>query len=115
ERLRVSHLFDGFKSAHFTSLLIVGVFNIVLTAIAVVVAVVIMAGGVGLTAAMNFDQLTADPLKVLGEFGLVAFLLLLLALTVVAVIAAANWFAPALIVLREARPFEAMLLSFRAS
>jgi hypothetical protein len=34
---------------------------------------------------------------------------------VLAVIAMANWFAPALIVLREARPLEAMLLSFRAS
>jgi hypothetical protein len=50
----------------------------------------------------------------LGEFGLVALLLLLLALTVLAVIAMANWFAPALIVLREARPLEAMLLSLRS-
>jgi uncharacterized membrane protein len=50
----------------------------------------------------------------LGEFGLVALLRLLLVLTVVAVIGMANWFAPALIVLREARPLEAMLVSLRA-
>jgi hypothetical protein len=96
ERLRVSHLFDGFKGAHFTSLLIVGVFNIVLTAAAVVVAIVIMAAGVGFSGMTNFDQLAADPWRMLGEFGLVALLLLLLALTVLAVIAMANWFAPAL-------------------
>jgi hypothetical protein len=118
--LRVSHLFDGFKGAHFTSLLMVGVFNILLTAVAVVLAVAIIAAGVGAAGVgaagvMNFDQLAADPWKMLGEFGLVALLLLLLALVVVAVIAMANWFAPALIVLREARPLEAMLLSFRAS
>jgi hypothetical protein len=115
ERLRVSHLFDGFKGAHFTSLLIVGVFNIVLTAAAVVVAVVIIAASVGLSSMMNLDQLADDPWKMLGEFGLVAFLLVLLMLVVVAVIAMANWFAPSLIVLREARPLEAMVLSFRAS
>ena len=115
ERLRLSHLFDGFKGAHFTSLLIVGVFNILLTAVAVVVAIIVIAAGVGLASVMNFDQLTDDPWKMLGEFGLVALVLMLLALTVVAVIAMANWFAPALIVLRDARPFEAMLLSFRAS
>ncbi len=115
ERLRVSHLFDGFKGAHFTSLLIVGVFNIVLTALAVVVAVVIIAAGVGLSGMMNLDQFADDPWKMLGEFGLVTFLLVLLMLVVVAVIAMANWFAPSLIVLGEARPLEAMVLSFRAS
>jgi hypothetical protein len=83
--------------------------------VAVVVAIVIMAAGVGFSGATNFDQLAADPWRMLGEFGLVALLLLLLALTVLAVIAMANWFAPALIVLREARPLEAMLLSLRAS
>jgi len=51
----------------------------------------------------------------MGEFGLVALLVLFLILVVVAVFVMANWFAPALIVLREARPFPAMLLSFRAS
>ena len=114
ERLRVSHLFDGFKNAHFTSLLIVGVFNILLTAVAVVIAIAIIAASVGLSGMTNLDQLADDPWKMLGEFGLVALLLLLLILVVVTVIAMANWFAPALIVLREARPLPAMLLSFSA-
>jgi hypothetical protein len=115
ERLRVSHLFDGFTGRHFIPLLIVGAFNILLTAVAVVIAGVIIAASVGLSGVTNFDQLSADPWKMLGEFGLVALLLLVVVLAVVAVIAMANWFAPALIVLREARPLPAMLGSFRAS
>jgi hypothetical protein len=114
ERLRVSHLFDGFTGRHFIALLTVGAFNILLTAVAVVIAGVIVAASIGLSGLTNFDQLGADPWKMLGEFGLAIFLLVVVVMVVVAVIAMANWFAPALIVLREARPLPAMLASFRA-
>ena len=112
--VRFAHLFDGFKQQHFVSLLLVGVFNIVLTVAAILFGVVAIASGIDLSGSLSIGSLAADPLQMLRAFGLVSFLAIALGLLVLAVIAMANWFAPSLIVLRNARPLEAMLTSFRA-
>ncbi len=115
EPLRFSHLFDGFTGPHFVPLLTIGVFNIVLAVVAVIACCAVIAAGVGMAGLTNLDKLSDDPLRMLGEFGFVAFLLLVLVLIAVAIYLMANWFAPALIVLGEARAADAMRASFRAS
>jgi len=114
EPLRFSHLFDGFRRQHFVPLLLVGVFNLVLTFIALVVGVAAVASGIDLSASSDLFSIASDPLQVLRAYGLTVFLLIVLALIVATVIAMANWFAPALIVLHEAQPAQAMLASFGA-
>jgi len=114
EPLRFGHLFDGFTGPHFTALLSVGAFNILLTVIAAVVALVLIVGSVGLAGMSNFNRYAADPWEIWRAFGLASFLLVTLALVVAAIITMVNWFAPALIVLQDARPIAAMRTSFRA-
>ncbi len=114
ESLRLAHLFDGFTGPHFIPLLMVGVFNMLLTLVAVCVGLVVIAGGIGLSGLMNLGSLAADPWQMWRGLGLMSFMLFAVVLAVVAVIAMANWFAPALIVLQEARAMDAMRSSFRA-
>jgi hypothetical protein len=66
----------------------------------------------GLLSLANFPT---DPWQMWRTLGLTYLGLIALALIVFAFIAMANWFAPALIVLREARPLAAMMESVRAS
>ena len=113
--LRVTHLFDGFKGPHFVPLLLIGVFNLLLCVLAVVVAVIVLAAGLGMSGLMNLADLPADPWTLLRTLGFTYLLLILLALVAFTLFATANWFAPALIVLRGAKAFAAMTASVRAS
>ncbi|MEO8345137.1 MAG: BPSS1780 family membrane protein [Betaproteobacteria bacterium] len=113
-RLRFSHLFDGFKRPHFVPLLTVSIINLALAAAAVLVGVVVMAGSLGLSGDLRFDNFSDDPLLLLKALGLSSVLLVAVVLVLVAIIAMAYWFAPALIVLRGARPVDSMRTSIRA-
>ncbi len=115
EPLRFAYLFDGFKGPNFISLLTVGAINIGLVLVAVCIGLLVLVGTVGMSGVMNFGNLTGDPWQVARGMGFGTFLIVVVALTLVAVIVMANWFAPALIVLQEARPVDAMLTSFRSS
>jgi hypothetical protein len=92
--LRVAHLFDGFKGPHFVPLLLIGVFNLLLCVLAVVVAVVVLAAGLGMSGLMNLTDLPADPWELARRLGLTYLLLIVLALVAFALFATANWFAP---------------------
>jgi hypothetical protein len=113
--LRISHLFDGFKGPYFVPLLLVGVFNLAMCLLAVVVGGAVLVAGIGMSGLWNFANLTTDPWQMWRTLGITYFSLIALAASAFAVIAMANWFAPALIVLRDAKPFAAMLASLRAS
>ena len=113
--LRVTHLFDGFKGPHFVPLLLIGVFNLLLCVLAVVVAVIVLAAGLGMSGLMNLAELPADPWELLRTLGLTYLLLIALALAAFTLLATANWFAPTLVVLRGAQAFPAMAASVRAS
>ncbi len=112
--LRISHLFDGFKGSHFVSLLLVGVFNLALCLLAIVAGGAVLAAGIGMSGLWNFANLATDPWQMWRTLGLTYLSLIALAASAFAVIAMANWFAPALIVLRDAKPLAAMLASLRA-
>jgi hypothetical protein len=114
ESLRIGHLFDGFKGEHFTPLLQIALCNLALTLLAGIIALVVIVATYGMAGTINFGTLADDPLTMVREFGAASFLLFVLALIVVGVIAMANWFAPALIVLSGATPVSAMVLSFRS-
>ncbi len=113
--LRITHLFDGFKGPHFVPLLLIGVFNLLLCVLTVVVAVIVLAAGLGMSGLMNLADLPADPWELLRTLGFTYLLLIVLALAAFALFATANWFAPTLIVLRGAKAFAAMTASVRAS
>jgi hypothetical protein len=115
EQLRFAHLFDGFKGPNFIPLLTVGAINIGLVLVAVCIGLLVLVGTVGMSGVMSFGNLTGDPWQVARGMGLGTFLIVVVALTLATVIIMANWFAPALIVLQEVRPVDAMLTSFRAS
>ena len=112
--LRISHLFDGFKGPCFVPLLLVGVFNLALCLLAIVVGGAVLVAGIGMSGLLNFANLATDPWQMWRTLGITYFSLIALAVSAFAVIAMANWFAPALIVLRDAKPFAAMLASLRA-
>ena len=114
QRLRLSHLFDGFKGRYFIPLLLIGVFNLLLCLLAIVVGVVVLAAGVGMSGLSNIANLPTDPWQMWRTLGFTYFLLIGLALIVFSVIAMANWFAPALVTLRDQRSLRAMMDSLRA-
>lgn len=114
ERLRFSHLFDGFKRQHFVPLLTVGAINLAIAAATVLCGYAATAGGYGYSGTLRFGSFTADPWQALQGIGLPTFAWVIALLLVISVYSMANWFAPALIVLRDASPAAAMVASFRA-
>jgi hypothetical protein len=114
EPLRIRHLFDGFKAPHFIPLLLIGIFNVVLLLLAATLAVVVFVAVAGISAVANLATLATDPWQMWRALGFAYLLLIALALVVAAVIAMANWFAPALVVLRVAPSLAAMTASFVA-
>lgn len=114
EPLRVSHLFDGFKANHFVSLLLLGVFNMVACLIAIIVCVVVMIADIGIGGLTDLTNFASDPWRILSTLGVSFLLVVVMAILVTAALAMANWFAPALIVLRDAQPLAAMKTSLRA-
>lgn len=114
EQLRVSHLFDGFKANHFVSLLLVGVFNMVACLLAIIVCVVVVAADIGIGGLTDLTNFVYDPWRIFSTLGFSFLLVVLMVVLVTGVLAMANWFAPALIVLRDAQPLAAMKTSLRA-
>lgn len=115
ERLRMSHLFEGFQGANFVPLMIIGALNI-----ALVVGLMLLAGA-GLFGTAKLQDLgsMSDPLRAFegplaAMSGGIGLLVMLLAVVAVTVFAMLNWFAPALVVLRGVPAFQAMKLSFVA-
>jgi hypothetical protein len=113
--LRLSHLFDGFRAPHFVPLLRVALWNLALGCIGVVVAVIVIAGGIGVSGVTDIANYADNPLRMWETLGLTYLLLIVLALVFVGVLAMANWFAPALIVLNGMTALAAMKSSLRAS
>jgi hypothetical protein len=113
--LRLSHLFDGFRSPHFVPLLRVALWNLALGVLGIVVAVIVIAAGIGVSGVTDMASYADNPLRMWETLGLTYLLLLMLGLVFVAVLAMANWFAPALIVLHGATALAAMQTSLRAS
>jgi uncharacterized membrane protein len=114
EPVRVKHLFDGFKAPHFIPLLLIGIFNVVLCLLAVIIAVIVFVAVAGVSALANLGTLATDPWQMWRSLGFAYLLLIALGLVIAAVIAMANWFAPALVVLRAAPSLAAMTASFVA-
>lgn len=114
--LRLAHLFEGFQTAHFVPLLTIGAVDIALT---LLLAAVVAAGtsGGGIMEIMRHGG--SDPMEMMsrsaGALGIAGLLASLAALVIAAVMAALNWFAPALVVLHGARPIDAMKTSFVAT
>lgn len=114
ERLRVSHLFEGFKRQHFVPLLLVGVFNLLVILAAVVIGMVVIVAALGTSDIESISRAAADPMRLIFDIGFESVLIGAVALIAGTMITMANWFAPTLVVLREVRPAAAMLTSFRA-
>ena len=114
EPLRFTHLFDGFKEPHFIPLMLIGVINMGLALAIVVIGFAGVAGSLGLSALMGAGNANLDPYTLWESMGFGVLFGILAVLVLVTVMAMVNWFAPALIVLRDAKPAEAMKASFRA-
>lgn len=115
--LRFEQLFTGFRGGRFAPLLMLGFFNLVLTAIvlAIVAAAVIgIVGYAGLEAFLANDvlDLASTDLSALAFSILVLSPLLLIGF---ALISMAFWFAPGLVAINGVAPSAALWLSFRAN
>lgn len=103
EQLEIGHLFAGFKDK-FVPLLLVGVF--VLIAFFVILIVVALIAGVGMGAMMGGDMAG------MGMGSMLFAILIALALSIPVYMAL--WFAPALVMLNDFSPIEALKTSFSA-
>jgi uncharacterized membrane protein len=113
--LEVGHLFAGFKT-NTVQLLIVGLFVLVTHVIIgfVMKLVIIFAGGAALLAAIASGDITAAIMS-LAAFMAVALVAMMVAMLLLVPVLMAVWFAPALVVLRNAQAFEALQASFFAN
>lgn len=104
--LNIGDLFAGFQQKA-GPLIILGLLTLAFTIVAFIPSVIIaVAGGATALAAGNLDNLGA----ILGTIGIA----ILVGVALVSLVYAAVWFAPALIVLHDMSPFEAMKTSFFA-
>lgn len=113
--LELGHLFAGFRERT-ADLAMVGVFNLVASLAVLLLAGLLMGFGMGMGALMG-GMSGSDTGAIMGgmagmSLSMLAGLLLVTALTVP--IAAAIWFAPALIVFRGMVPWDALTASFVA-
>lgn len=105
EGLRIGHLFAGF-SGHAGNLILVGVIYLAgLLGIGIVAA--LMGGGIGFGAAMMGGG-QPNPAAMIVPMLLMFLVMLVLMIP----LAMAVWYAPALVVLHDVSPFEAMKTSF---
>jgi uncharacterized membrane protein len=103
EELTVGHLFAGF-SDHFGNLVLVGLIYFGGLVVVGILMVLLIGGGAGLTAFAS------------GEVSPVAVILpILLGVALVVPLVMAMWYAPALVVLNDVAPFQAMKASFFVS
>jgi uncharacterized membrane protein len=117
EPITLGHLFQAFTSPHFSPLVIVGLVSVGASIVAAIVFAIVAAltlGMAGFGVLMSPAAVDAgfSALAGAGVFLLLALLFLTVVMTVVAMFL---WFAPALIVLQDATPVEAMGASFRGS
>jgi hypothetical protein len=107
EDLQISHLFSGF-SGHAGNLILVGVIYLA-GAVGIGVVVVLLGGGLGFGAAMMSGGGASA-----AAFVLPILVMMLVGLALIIPLAMAIWYAPALVVLHNVAPFEAMKSSFFA-
>ncbi len=116
EALTINHLFASF-SDRLTPLLIVGLLYLAGSFAIMAAVLTILVAAIGMSGIGAF--LSGDPLEagyaLLATFGIGAMLALLLGLLLGIPLMMAYWFAPALVVFRNAEPWAAMMSSFRAS
>lgn len=113
--LRVGHLFEGFQSAYFVPLMIIGAVNIAFFVALALIGAAGMFGTFGLanlmTPGMDPMDAFAGSLRAMTGTGLLMGLVVLVAAAVFGML---NWFAPALVALRGASGWQAMKASFVA-
>lgn len=109
ERLEVGHLFAGFQR-HANKLLLLGALWFAMSIVLVLVMFLILGASVG---AMLFTGAQPDPAELAG-MGLTILLAVLVVMALSVPVTMAILFAPALIVLRDAEPVEAIKTSFFA-
>ena len=112
ERLEVRHLFNGFEAPRLQPLALVGALYLAGTLIVVLPLAVITVAGVMLSAA-TIGVSGGSTASIVGA-GVVAALVLLLAMAGLLALSLAIWFAPALVVFDGLDALEAMKLSLRA-
>jgi hypothetical protein len=106
ETLRIDHLFDGIRR-HAGNLLLLGTFHLLGALLAALVATAI--GGSAVLTGMLVGSVPGAGVAAGGVmFGALVFTMLWVLLLM------ALWFAPALVMLHEVAPLEAMMLSARA-
>jgi uncharacterized membrane protein len=113
QRFEVGHLFAGFKT-NTSQLVMLGIFNLVILLVIVCVAAVaiMVAGGGAVFAAVSVESLWTAMLS--GALVLFALLGLLIVMLLAIPLTMAMWFAPCLVVFRNASAIDAMVLSFNA-
>ncbi len=112
----VNHLFAGFSSNHMTSLIVVGLLyfiGFVLITILVLIIIVILAGmSVGLAGLENLESLESGDPEFIRQNLKWLLLAVLLGAALYIPLLMSYWFAPALVVLGDVTPIEAMKMSF---
>jgi uncharacterized membrane protein len=113
QKFEVGHVFAGFKT-NTSQLVMLGIFNLVIFVVIAGIALVAMlvAGGGAVFAAVSVDSLMTALLS--GALMLFALLGLLIVLLLSIPLVMALWFAPSLVVFRNASAADAMVLSFNA-
>ena len=118
ERLRVGHLFEGFKGARFYPLFAIGLLNAAFVILMALGAVVVFAGTASLAGYSDWGAIIrGDPSEALtmvpaiGVGGALAILVWLIAVVILTML---NWFAPALVVLEGQSALRALKLSLAA-
>ncbi len=118
ERLRVGHLFEGFKGARFYPLFTIGLLNAAFVIVLTLGAITVFAGAAGLTGYGDWGRIMrGDPstaLAMLPAIGIGGALAMLVSLTALVILTMLNWFAPALVVLEGQSALTALKLSFIA-
>jgi len=118
ERLRVGHLFEGFKGARFYPLFTIGLLNAAFVIVMTFGAVAVFAGTAGLAGYGDWDRIMrGDPstaLAMLPAIGIGGAFAMLVWLTALVILTMLNWFAPALVVLAGQSALSALKLSLVA-
>lgn len=115
ESLEVGHLFEGFKR-NASSLVLVGVLYLVATIVVAVIIGILVAVTIGFSAFGARGLSGGSDAALAGMFagmGLGIILLILIAMALFIPIAMAFWFAPALVLLNDVKPLEAIGESFK--
>ncbi len=118
QRLRVGHLFEGFKGARFYPLFTIGLLNAAFVIVMTLGAVAVFAGTAGLASYSDWDRIMrGDPSTawaMVPAVGIGSALAMLIWLTALVILTMLNWFAPALVVLQGQSAVMALKLSLVA-